>query len=208
MFKLNFSNIPQPLLEMRFGNSLSISFKNKEEQLSYGRKVIDRTLNRMEIQLQLNTRNKLSKWKLYFKIMKSNNVKGLTRSKYRSLLRSLTSESRDNIQKLIQDVQRGIYTPEQAVREFQNVYPGEVTDKYLELIRRRFDEIIPESPTAPVNTDYKRGNIGFQQRGSNIPKDWKYPNVTPDQFNQLSLNQKIALQQNTNLSWSALQRTR
>jgi hypothetical protein len=28
----------------------------------------------MEIQLQLNTRNKLSKWKLYFKIMKSNNL--------------------------------------------------------------------------------------------------------------------------------------
>jgi hypothetical protein len=142
------------------------------------------------------------------KIMKSNNVKGLTRSKYRSLLRSITSESRDNIQKLIQDVQRGIYTPEQAVREFQNVYPGEVTDKYLQLIRRRFDEIIPESPTTPVNTDYKRRNIGFQQRGSNIPKDWKYPNVTPDQFNRLSLNQKIALQQNTNLSWSSLQRTR
>jgi hypothetical protein len=142
------------------------------------------------------------------KIMKSNNVKGLTRSKYRSLLRSITSESRDNIQKLIQDVQRGIYTPEQAVREFQNVYPGEVTDKYLQLIRRRFDEIIPETPTTPVNTDYKRRNIGFQQRGSNIPKDWKYPNVTPDQFNRLSLNQKIALQQNTNLSWSSLQRTR
>jgi glycosyltransferase involved in cell wall biosynthesis len=74
MFKLNFYNLPIPLLKMRFGNSLSISFKNKEEQLYYGRKVIDRTLDRMEMQLQLNTRNKLSKWNLYFKIMKSNNL--------------------------------------------------------------------------------------------------------------------------------------
>jgi hypothetical protein len=34
---------------MRFGNSLSISFKNKEEQLLFGMKIINNTLRRLKI---------------------------------------------------------------------------------------------------------------------------------------------------------------
>jgi glycosyltransferase involved in cell wall biosynthesis len=49
MFKLNFTNIPLPLLKMRFGNSNSISFKNRNEQLFFGRKTINNTLRRLKI---------------------------------------------------------------------------------------------------------------------------------------------------------------
>jgi len=49
MFKLNFSNIPLPLLKMRFGNSNSISFKNRNEQLLFGMKTINNTLQRLKI---------------------------------------------------------------------------------------------------------------------------------------------------------------
>lgn len=159
------------------------------------------------------------------KIMKTNNVRGLTRPKYRSLLRSITSESRDNIQQLIQDVQRGVYTPEQAVREFRNVYPGEVTEKYLELVRRRFDEIIPDTPAQPPrNTDYQRSDIGFRQNVSNLGPEytnwfptnwdrrsgWPFRNISQSRWDQLQSNgllttrRKQALQQNPDLTWSAL----
>jgi glycosyltransferase involved in cell wall biosynthesis len=48
MFKLNFHNIPIPLLKMRFGNSNSITYKHLEEQRIFGIKTINNTLSRMK----------------------------------------------------------------------------------------------------------------------------------------------------------------
>ena len=143
------------------------------------------------------------------KILRSNNVRGLTKKKYRSLLRTISTESEDNIKKLITDVQNGVYTPEQAVREFRNVYPGEVTDKYMELIRRKFSNVAEKTAEKTSTTiqqqPYTGTKMGFQQ-GKTVPRNWKYPNVTPTEFDELSYHERVILQQNPDLSLKDLRK--
>jgi glycosyltransferase involved in cell wall biosynthesis len=76
MFKLNFGNIPEPLLKMRFGNSLSISFKYRTEQQYFGGVIVNNTLNRLGIIEKWDFTNSFYyKTLIYKRILKSENLK-------------------------------------------------------------------------------------------------------------------------------------
>lgn len=76
MFKLNFANIPLPLLKMRFGNSMSISFKYKTEQQHFGGVIVNNTLKRLGITEEWDFKQSLlQKILLYNKILKSDKLK-------------------------------------------------------------------------------------------------------------------------------------
>ena len=76
MFKLNFHNIPIPLLKMRFGNSNSISFKHRKEQQYFGWVIVNKTMNRLGIMEKWDFEQSfLRKILLYNKILKYQNLK-------------------------------------------------------------------------------------------------------------------------------------
>ena len=151
------------------------------------------------------------------KILKEKNIKGLGFFEYRTLLRQVKSTVVDNTQELIDNVRSGTYTPEEAVEKFRNIYPGRITQNYNILVRNRMEALSQSAAVSTVSKEtpalsttiqqqpYTGTKMGFQQ-GKTVPRNWKYPNVTPTEFDELSYHERVILQQNPDLSLKDLRK--
>jgi hypothetical protein len=145
-------------------------------------------------------------------LLKQAQVKGFTRNVYKGIVVKARIGTRDALAKIIQDFRFGKYqSVDAAVTEFVNTAP--LSEKYKSLInqdalKKKFGEIAKKSPaaqsaidrgattvTTPTSTSpYTSTKIGFQQ--STRATKWPYPNITSDQFNKLSYNQRELLKNN------------
>lgn len=154
-------------------------------------------------------------------LLKQAQVKGFTRNVYKDIVVKARIGTREELAKIISNFRFGGYTSvDAAVSDFVKKAP--LSDKYKSLInrdalRKKFEEIVEKSPAAQTAIEkgkqttttspttgqpYARRDIGFQ-RGTQAAK-WPYPNITPEQFKTLGINQREALKLKPNLTLDKL----